>query len=303
MKIKLKIMNLIWEAKSPIHIGCGRSIGNMHLTLDHVPGTAIKGALGRNYLKLFCINNEFAICSKGGKCDKCEFPSLFLNDFHGSGIYFQTLIPQEFKLEEQYSVTIDIDTRSNKKGQLFNYQKMVILNKNNSTKIIFTENLSNEVVEKITEALSLDLYVGSRKSWGWGIIKMEKIGMDDFELSDSNEETSDRKYHIELKNHLPITEKNIGETITRGLSDLASGFKITSYQDFSSIKYTRYEIEPIGVRSDINDEVIRKWAVIPPVNIELVGSAKNEIIIKLSQIIGLTTNNNPWTKTGYGLIK
>lgn len=303
MKITAKIMELKWEAKNPIHIGKGMLIGNTHLTMDYIPGTSIKGAIGNNFLKLFCINNEFAICTKGGNCKKCKFPDIFLNNSHGSGVYFHSFIPEDYRLENQYSVTIDPDTKSSKTGELYNYQKLVIISKDNTMKLIMTDTIDEEIVEKIKTAININLQVGSRKSWGWGIINIKSIKTKDIEILEKNSTSKEKTFKIELKSPFPITERNFDDTLKKGFRDLAKGFQFDDYQDFTKINYQRYEIKPISTRSEINTKVIRNMAVTPPFYFELFGTSKNEFVLKLGQIFGVTTSNSPWTKTGYGLIK
>lgn len=225
----LYTIKITWKIISPFHISFGHELGGYIPSIDFIPATTIKGALLFEYIRRYCINDKFSICTQGGDCEKCGYPFLDNKDNQAlSGGFFETIKLQNKMISNRWGISIEGKTKTAKDGALFNYETCYDREGLSSQIfIIDPQNMYKNEVNNIVDIISDGIYIGKHKSSGFGYIKgnctvNEFNGMKEFVNNYIEQNLTGLKsdFVFEIRKPVPLYTENPSKQIKKRFGDL-----------------------------------------------------------------------------------
>lgn len=327
MKLNIKLLEYTFEISTPLRIGSGIQVGVLNLTQHpsrgeyFIPGNTLRGLIGLQLLKLYCINPENAI-----KCEECENRNrcphwvLIKNNSHGEGAYFhfgkiQGKEEEDFVIDHITGTRLYRDTKTVVKEEAPFIYEVLIAKKDKETNLngnIYLINTNNELLEKLKNGMFAcrNQCLGGKRSWGWGYIENVKVKVNDApEISLFNDKSRENSntFEISIQTPLPINSiyGNIENSIKESLKQLAEAFQslINHVPKVNKIEIKKFSLKPISYWNEVKNKPYRTWALAErtPISIKTDNTIAMEKLLTLAKVTGITHNNQWYTKMGYGV--
>lgn len=327
MNTDIKILEYTFEISTPLRIGSGIQVGILNLTQRpsqgeyFIPGNTLRGLIGLQLLKLYCINPK-----KATKCEECEnrnqcpYWILIKNNSHGEGAYFhfgkiQGKEEEDFVIEHITGTRLYRDTKTVVKEEAPFVYEVLMAKKNKEINLsgnIYLISISNELLEKLKNGIfaSRKQCLGGKRSWGWGYIENAKVKVKDAQeislLNDKNRE-SNNSFEFSIQTPLPINSiyGSIENSIKNSLKQLAEAFhSLISYiPRVDKIEIKKFSLKSISYWNEVENKPYRTWALAERTSIRIKtdNATAMKKLLTLAKITGITHNNQWYTKTGYGI--